>query len=193
MFSTLQKCFNPSASARNISKISAKQAEGFGFQTFQNCSSVQPETPSVENFGRKGENPRCNRGFLNEIALKTGKTGKIRPPTSCWSAQIPAFAPKPPMKPRIFAAFAPSRPAIRCPFSAPPAPNPGFGATKPGFEKSNAGFGFPKAGFVALLPPPVLAPPSHPPAPHPFAPEKAETRLNTAEGLENQTLQPLLH
>ena len=122
---------------------------------------------------------------FEQKGFENGNNRGERAPTSCPSARNPAFSPKLPMKPCVFEVFEPFSSPSRPLATAPPAPNPGFGATNAGFEISNAGFGFPKAGFVAPLPPPVFAPPSHPPAPHPFAPEKAETRLNTAEGLEN--------
>ena len=141
--------------------------------------------PVCGKLGPKGRKSPMKPRFFERNGFENGKNRGERAPTSCPSAQNPAFSPKLPMKPCVFEVpepfSSPSRPLA----TAPPAPNPGFGATNAGFDKSNADFGFPKAGFVAPLPPPVFAPPSHPPAPHPFAPEKAETRLNTAEGLEN--------
>ena len=41
--STLEKSFNPSADRRFTLVFRAKMAEGFDFQTFQNCSAVQQQ------------------------------------------------------------------------------------------------------------------------------------------------------
>ena len=59
MFSTLQKCFNPSAYLLFLRCLSAKVAEGFGFLTLQQCSTLfQPSRgqtgagPGDEKVGR---------------------------------------------------------------------------------------------------------------------------------------------